>query len=533
MSTLVTASSSFLSPPLSTSVVDIPLDDVPAHHANPVVAFIIGLGIVTLSSIMNAAGLNLTKLDHVRTSVIPKAERRRDWLRPLWLLGMVLYILSQLIGSTLALEYMRAEYVAPLGSTSLIFNFLFAKFLVNSPVTNNDIYGTIIVIIGVIGIVAFGSINSGLAQETDATHLTYLWTRGNWLGYFFVMAFALLFVFNFTSQLEAVLAGRSDLSAVPFSSMDLRTLKPPSSGISGRIFPVYSSIMLRVRIFLETWTASHDDKRIAWTLGIGWACCGGGLAGGCLVFAKAAVKLISGSLSHENTGNQFGHASSIFTFILLAVTAVSQIVCLNRGLKAYDSTLVVPVFYGVYTAVGFLDSLIFNDEVDAYQSWTLFLIFCSILILVSGVVLLTNKKPEPKIRAGGAGLNADGQISLPPRARRRSRNKGARITDEEEGLRDVDDIDGEDPILWEVGEASDDEDAPIASTSPRRGVAADIKSRGPEERAHMMADHATELEDQNHRESTSSDATLARPETDTGGYVDDEFGDWNQAKALK
>ena len=63
-----------------------------------------------------------------------------------------------MIGSTLALEYMRAgmsqprtsplklmvsyssEYVAPLGSTSLIFNFLFAKFLVDTPVTNYDIY---------------------------------------------------------------------------------------------------------------------------------------------------------------------------------------------------------------------------------------------------------------------------------------------------------------------------------------------------------------------------------------------------------
>lgn len=42
-------------------------DNVPAHHANPVVAFIIGLAIVTLASIMNAAGLNLTKLDHVRS----------------------------------------------------------------------------------------------------------------------------------------------------------------------------------------------------------------------------------------------------------------------------------------------------------------------------------------------------------------------------------------------------------------------------------------------------------------------------------
>ncbi len=32
---------------------------------------------------------------------------------------------------------------------------------------------------------------------------------------------------------------------------------------------------------------TKDDKTLAWTLGIGWACCGGGLAGGCLVFAKA------------------------------------------------------------------------------------------------------------------------------------------------------------------------------------------------------------------------------------------------------
>ncbi|KAF8897041.1 hypothetical protein CPB84DRAFT_1781403 [Gymnopilus junonius] len=50
------------------------------------------------------------------------------------------YSLSQLIGSTLALEYMRAEYVAPLGSTSLVFNFLFARFLVGTPVTSTDIY---------------------------------------------------------------------------------------------------------------------------------------------------------------------------------------------------------------------------------------------------------------------------------------------------------------------------------------------------------------------------------------------------------
>lgn len=120
----------------------------------------------------------LTYLSQVRTSTIPKAERRRDWLRPLWLLGMLLYmyvqrivvcslhfvthIMSQILttnrkhpcvrvyASRYASqtschdEYMifgpQIEYVAPLGSSSLIFNFLFARFLVGTPVTSNDIY---------------------------------------------------------------------------------------------------------------------------------------------------------------------------------------------------------------------------------------------------------------------------------------------------------------------------------------------------------------------------------------------------------
>lgn len=35
------------------------------RHAKPVIAFIIGLSIIILASVLNAAGLNLTKLDHV------------------------------------------------------------------------------------------------------------------------------------------------------------------------------------------------------------------------------------------------------------------------------------------------------------------------------------------------------------------------------------------------------------------------------------------------------------------------------------
>ncbi|PIL34000.1 transporter [Ganoderma sinense ZZ0214-1] len=461
---------------------------------------------------------------------------------------------------------MRAEYVAPLGSTSLIFNFLFAKFLVNTPVTWNDIYGTIIVIIGVIGIVAFGSINSGFASETDAHHLTELWTRGNWLAYFFFMSFALILLYIFTAQLDQVLAARSDLTAEPFAGMRSRAgglVTPPTLG--GRVVAFWDNAMMWTREKLELWTASHDDKRIAWTLGIGWACCGGGLAGATLVFAKAAVKLISGAMSHENTGNQFGHASVIFTFIFLAVTAVCQIICLNKGLAVYDSTLVVPVFYGVYTGLGFLNSLIFNDEVDAYQSWALFLIFCAMIILVSGVVLLTYKKPEPKGSTPQSGTPLSGRGH-------RSATKGTFVSsgrDEEEALHEGGDIENDDATMWQLGEASDDEDEAggVPSRSPRSprmqpasprvqrkvsGISLKpaagqsqinlprgrVRSQGEDEEASMLADQDDADDDEGddpHRRpssSSDSDATLARP--DTTPYMDDDaFGAWEASPPAK
>jgi hypothetical protein len=36
----------------------------------------------------------------------------------------------------------------------------------------------------------------------------------------------------------------------------------------------------------------------------------------------------------------------------VAVTAILQIICLNKGLKAADSTLIVPLFYAGYTVLG-------------------------------------------------------------------------------------------------------------------------------------------------------------------------------------
>jgi len=102
---------------------------------------------------------------------------------------------------------------------------------------------------------------------------------------------------------------------------------------------------------------------------------------------------------------------------------------------------------------------VFNNEVGAYNGWTLFLIFLSILVLIAGVVLLTLKKPEPaegKIKS--ATLSAHPRRT-PIRSARPRSARSARIDLESHGENEDDgERNNERDVLWEVGHASDDDD---------------------------------------------------------------------------
>lgn len=142
--------------------------------------------------------------------------------------------------------------------------------------------GTIVVVLGVIGIVAFGSINSGLAAETDVAHLTYLWRRGGWLAFFFFMSFALLLLLLCTSKLDAILTARSDITIVPLSAARADTNSSSKRGkenvfmvMAHKIKMAWIFVTTRIGDWLEHWNSAKDDKTIAWTLGIAWACSGG------------------------------------------------------------------------------------------------------------------------------------------------------------------------------------------------------------------------------------------------------------------
>ena len=66
--------------------------------------FFIGFMVSVIASVLYAAGLNLLKKDHVANSSLSKEKQRVDCCRPLWHIGLYLYVLSQAVGSTIALS---------------------------------------------------------------------------------------------------------------------------------------------------------------------------------------------------------------------------------------------------------------------------------------------------------------------------------------------------------------------------------------------------------------------------------------------
>ncbi|KAI8148179.1 hypothetical protein BJV82DRAFT_550670 [Fennellomyces sp. T-0311] len=340
-----------------------------------VINFVIGVFVSLGASFLDALGLNLLKLDHVKEAQKSASEQRSDCGRPLWHIGLYTYIASQLIGSTIALNYLKTQWVAPLGSVALIYNFLFAKILVGTKITRKDVLGTCVVVASVIWIVVFGGMYNGDDPEETISleNLKMLFTRPIFIIYF------------------------SALNIITFS---------------GLIFAIWSRWILgddsrkrNSQLFFNM-----KPKQMLRIVGLMFSLEGGMLASETLLLAKSGVKLFT--LSVNSQVNQFTDNTSRFILLALVITAIlqagpyhhdtngpydTQVYCLNTALKLYSSVVVVPVFYGTYTALGLVNTIIYLDEIGNYPGWAIALVFIGIGVLIYGVYLLSSK-PDPSTR---------------------------------------------------------------------------------------------------------------------------------------
>ncbi|GJJ67823.1 magnesium transporter [Entomortierella parvispora] len=359
------------------------------------VDFVIGFAVSLVASVMNAAGLNLLKLDHVRNSALAQDRQRNECGRPMWHIGLYLYVASQLAGSTIALNFLKTQWVAPLGSIALIFNFVFAKILVGTQITRQDVYGTIVVMASVVWIVVFGGMNSGGDIEDTLTlaDLKALFSRVVFIIYFSILN-AIIFSFLALGMYAYWAISLDDDSGQMRKNMKTKLTQLLGKNRLARA----SGLTLEGDEGLE---AEARDQRLKKVVAMIMSSCGGLLASETLLLAKSGVKLITSTLAGQN---QFTDNLSYFILFVLVFTAILQVYCLNTALKLYDSVLVVPTFYGFYTAFGLVNSTIYLNQLGSYEPWVLLLVLLGIASLIYGVRMLS--APKPELNPSGGALSA-------------------------------------------------------------------------------------------------------------------------------
>ncbi|KAG0354554.1 hypothetical protein BGZ54_001591, partial [Gamsiella multidivaricata] len=369
---------------------------------NSLLDFVIGLIVSLISSIMNAAGLNLLKLDHDRNSARGQERQRHECGRPMWHVGLYLYVGSQLAGSTIALNFLKAQWVAPLGSAALIFNFIFAKILVGTRITKKDVVGTVVVTFSVVWIVIFGGMNSGADVEGSLTiaELKALFSRVVFIIYFSVFNIIILTLLSLGLYVYWAIT-LDDESGRLRKQMKARLIEFLGTNrlarCSGWTFAGGEGLEAEAR-----------DLRLRKIVAMIMATSGGLIASQTLLLAKSGVKLLASTAAGQN---QFLDMLSFFILFVLVLTAILQVYCLNTALKLYDSVMVVPMFYGYYAAFGLINSTIYLNQYHNYQPWVLVLILLGIGVLIVGVHMLSAPKVEIESSASTTSSTRDEELN--------------------------------------------------------------------------------------------------------------------------
>lgn len=215
-----------------------------------------------------------------------------------------------------------------------------------------DAVGTLVVILGVVGVIGFGNIRqAGIDEEANMSLSTLqaLWARPAWILHLILLeTITSLILWLANIGYEIIEEKRSfETSRVSRDEEDTdveMVLRrgggtKSHSGILARTIHLLSPLLSsqqKLRAWLknsiERWSMSRADQSMMKLDGLLWGCSAGLLAGQTLIFAKSYVKLVSNGLDHhQGEPKDLAHPLSILILILLILTGVLQVWCLNRG----------------------------------------------------------------------------------------------------------------------------------------------------------------------------------------------------------
>jgi multidrug transporter EmrE-like cation transporter len=321
-----------------------------SHSSNPTLQLGVVVGLI--STCVQSVGLTLQRKSHMLEDEKDKhLPRRAPYRRRRWQLGMLLFLLSNIIGSSIQITTLPLPLLSTLQASGLVFNALMATLLLHEPFTPRTALGTLLVAAG------------------------------------------------------AVLISRFSALPEPSHSLDqlLKLLAFPN-------FVVWMTLtlFLVVAILLADYTTAFfltpqqiQKPRFRLLRGMAYGLVSGVLSAHALLLAKSAVELLVRTIVDHK--NQFDRYQSWVLLLLFLLFALTQLYYLHLGLKLVSTSILYPFVFCVYNIIAILDGLIYFRQADQLSALYAGLIALGTVILLAGVLALSWRLSEEDAAATPAG----------------------------------------------------------------------------------------------------------------------------------
>eukprot|EP00871_Galdieria_phlegrea_P002306 jgi/Galph1/3076/GphlegSOOS_G1730.1 len=303
----------------------------------------IGIILSICGSVGTNLGINLQKLAINQRQQLAPSQRRRLSHMPLWLLGLFVFLFSNVVGF-FSFRYAAQSVLAGLSSLQFLSHVLFARFILKEATSMNAYYGTGLIILGCFLVVLFGKHGS---KSYDVEELVALFGKSPFVCYCFSIAFLSVMCSIAYTQIKQKIArrhgvGKFDTSIATFREAQLLAV----------LFAVPSAV---------------------------WGTFAVVLAKGCSMILTEIISSIPGPLTYHET-----------YFILLGLVAASMYWMnrLNHALKLFDVSYAFPLMQIFWILFSLLSGGVYYEEFLQWNSRDIGFFGLGVSLLFTGVALI-------------------------------------------------------------------------------------------------------------------------------------------------
>lgn len=315
-------------------------------------------------------GTNIQKVSLDRNSALPERRQRSSLRQPLWVAGCFCMIAGA-IADFAALPFAPQSLLAPLATTTLVFNVGMANILSKERPTCTNIVATATILAGTVLVVVFGD---RCSPTYKADELVDRFEAPAMIVYIVMVGVCVLFGAVASVKLDR----QAEESKVPIP----------------------------------------QRKSVAFVM----AAVGGIFGGNTILCAKTVGELIKTSIDAINSDDVAGKqgiwnwATPVFLLALVG-NLLLQVRFLNEAIRRFAMLLVIPVYQTFWIMSGTLSGLIYFEEFKEIEDdrTKASMFFVGTAMALGGIFVLTKEHAEVEFkRAGASGMSvqADEEDSL-------------------------------------------------------------------------------------------------------------------------